>query len=93
MLVYPFHQIQEMAVSAPLKDGSSEEGPSKFESSPKETFSPSRSDLTSGEMSCLSWVVDSSGFLSPAGPALKEVLDLVDGVYIYNKPHQHVFKN
>lgn len=74
-----------MAVSAPLKDGPSEAGPSKFESSPKASLSPSRTDLTSGEMSCLSWVVDSSGFLSPAGPALKEVLDLVDGVYIYNK--------
>uniref|UniRef100_A0A3Q3WEZ5 Uncharacterized protein n=1 Tax=Mola mola TaxID=94237 RepID=A0A3Q3WEZ5_MOLML len=46
---------------------------------PTASLSPSRTDLTSGEMSCLSWVVDSSGFLSPAGPALKEVLDLVDG--------------
>jgi hypothetical protein len=25
-------------------------------------------------------VVDSSGFLSPTGPVLKEVMDMVDGV-------------
>ncbi|KAM6980794.1 v-myb avian myeloblastosis viral oncogene homolog-like 2b [Aplochiton taeniatus] len=34
---------------------------------------------TSGEMSSTSWVVDSSGFLSPTGPVLKEVMDMVDG--------------
>lgn len=44
--------------------------------SPKDSLSPK----TDGEMSCGSWVVDGSGFLSPTGPALKEVLDLVDGV-------------
>uniref|UniRef100_A0A8C3G7W9 V-myb avian myeloblastosis viral oncogene homolog-like 2b n=1 Tax=Cyclopterus lumpus TaxID=8103 RepID=A0A8C3G7W9_CYCLU len=33
-----------------------------------------------GEMNITSWVVDSSGFLSPTGPVLKEVLDMVDGV-------------
>uniref|UniRef100_A0A3P9IFQ5 V-myb avian myeloblastosis viral oncogene homolog-like 2b n=1 Tax=Oryzias latipes TaxID=8090 RepID=A0A3P9IFQ5_ORYLA len=43
--------------------------------SPKDSLSPK----TDGEMSCGSWVVDGSGFLSPTGPALKEVLDLVDG--------------
>uniref|UniRef100_A0A8C3AE90 V-myb avian myeloblastosis viral oncogene homolog-like 2b n=1 Tax=Cyclopterus lumpus TaxID=8103 RepID=A0A8C3AE90_CYCLU len=32
-----------------------------------------------GEMNITSWVVDSSGFLSPTGPVLKEVLDMVDG--------------
>lgn len=34
---------------------------------------------TSGEINSTSWVVDSSGFLSPTGPALKEVMDMVDG--------------
>lgn len=33
----------------------------------------------SGEINVTSWVVDGSGFLYPTGPALKEVMDLVDG--------------
>uniref|UniRef100_A0A672F8W4 V-myb avian myeloblastosis viral oncogene homolog-like 2b n=1 Tax=Salarias fasciatus TaxID=181472 RepID=A0A672F8W4_SALFA len=36
------------------------------------------SDAT-GDMNMTNWVVDSSGFLSPTGPAMKEVLDMVDG--------------
>uniref|UniRef100_A0A667Z2W0 V-myb avian myeloblastosis viral oncogene homolog-like 2b n=1 Tax=Myripristis murdjan TaxID=586833 RepID=A0A667Z2W0_9TELE len=32
-----------------------------------------------GEASSTGWVVDSSGFLSPSGPALKEVMDMVEG--------------
>ncbi|XP_073324780.1 v-myb avian myeloblastosis viral oncogene homolog-like 2b isoform X4 [Pagrus major] len=70
----------ETLVSAPVKVRPSEAGPSKAESSPKESLSPkTEADTTSGDMSCSSWVVDSSGFLSPNGPALKEVLDMVDG--------------
>uniref|UniRef100_UPI0037E87B18 v-myb avian myeloblastosis viral oncogene homolog-like 2b n=1 Tax=Semicossyphus pulcher TaxID=241346 RepID=UPI0037E87B18 len=57
----------------------SEAGPSKVESSPKNSLSPKNEADATGEMSCSSWVVDSSGFLSPSGPALKEVLDMVDG--------------
>uniref|UniRef100_A0A671Z467 V-myb avian myeloblastosis viral oncogene homolog-like 2b n=1 Tax=Sparus aurata TaxID=8175 RepID=A0A671Z467_SPAAU len=80
IVVYCFHQLQEALVSAPVKVRPSEAGPSKAESSPKESLSPkTETDSTSGDMSCSSWVVDSSGFLSPNGPALKEVLDLVDG--------------
>lgn len=83
MVVYYFHQLQEALVSAPVKVRPSEAGPSKAESSPKESLSPkTETDSTSGDMSCSSWVVDSSGFLSPNGPALKEVLDLVDGVSV-----------
>ncbi|CAN9512577.1 unnamed protein product [Ophioblennius macclurei] len=50
-------------------------------SSPKDGLSPDagmESDA-SGDMNITSWVVDSSGFLSPTGPLLKEVMDLVDG--------------
>ncbi|XP_008318775.1 v-myb avian myeloblastosis viral oncogene homolog-like 2b [Cynoglossus semilaevis] len=34
---------------------------------------------SSGELSSCSWGVDNSGFLSPAGSGLKEVLDMVEG--------------
>uniref|UniRef100_A0A672FE10 V-myb avian myeloblastosis viral oncogene homolog-like 2b n=1 Tax=Salarias fasciatus TaxID=181472 RepID=A0A672FE10_SALFA len=50
-------------------------------SSPKDSLSPNgdmESDAT-GDMNMTNWVVDSSGFLSPTGPAMKEVLDMVDG--------------
>ncbi|XP_068450575.1 v-myb avian myeloblastosis viral oncogene homolog-like 2b [Clinocottus analis] len=50
--------------------------PIEVASSPKDGSSP-KSDA--GEMNITSWVVDSSGFLSPTGPVLKEVLDMVDG--------------
>lgn len=58
-----------------------EEGTSKAFTPLKVSFSPgSETDSTFGETSLSSWVVDSSGFLSPAGPALKEMLDMVEGV-------------
>lgn len=83
--VHYFHQLHETPVAASVKVSPSEEGPSKTASSPKESLSPgTEADTTSGEMSSSSWVVDGSGFLSPAGPALKEVLDMVDGVCIPN---------
>lgn len=66
-----------------MKDGHSDAGPSTTTSSPKESLSPRNdTDSTTGEINSASWVVDSSGFLSPGGPVLKEVLDLVDGVCI-----------
>jgi len=46
----------------------------------KEVPSPKTEPDISAENSCTSWVVDSSGFLSPTGPVLKEVMELVDGV-------------
>uniref|UniRef100_A0A8C9ZBJ4 V-myb avian myeloblastosis viral oncogene homolog-like 2b n=1 Tax=Sander lucioperca TaxID=283035 RepID=A0A8C9ZBJ4_SANLU len=77
--VYIFHQLQETPVSAPIKVEPSEAGPSKAASSPKDSLSPKTEADITGEMNVTSWVVDSSGFLSPTGPALKEVLDMVDG--------------
>ncbi|XP_034388815.1 v-myb avian myeloblastosis viral oncogene homolog-like 2b [Cyclopterus lumpus] len=50
--------------------------PAEVASSPKDGSSPKSE---AGEMNITSWVVDSSGFLSPTGPVLKEVLDMVDG--------------
>lgn len=43
---------------------------------------------SSGELSSCSWGVDNSGFLSPAGSGLKEVLDMVEGVSLvwFNLP-------
>ncbi|XP_040926853.1 v-myb avian myeloblastosis viral oncogene homolog-like 2b isoform X2 [Betta splendens] len=57
----------------------SEVGPSKVVCSLKDSSSPKTETDSSGDASGTSWVVDSSGFLSPTGPALKEVLDMVDG--------------
>ncbi|XP_041811699.1 v-myb avian myeloblastosis viral oncogene homolog-like 2b isoform X2 [Chelmon rostratus] len=71
--------LQEPPVSASVKVGPPEAGPSKAVSSPKDSLSPKTEADSTGEMSCSSWTVDSSGFLSPTGPALKEVLDMVDG--------------
>ncbi|XP_033934995.1 v-myb avian myeloblastosis viral oncogene homolog-like 2b [Pseudochaenichthys georgianus] len=51
-------------------------GPAISPSSP--SLSPKSEAQSPGEIST-SWVVDSSGFLSPTGPVLKEVLDMVDG--------------
>lgn len=77
-----FLQLPETTVF-PMKDGHSDAGPSSTTSGPKEDLSPRNdTDSTPGEINSASWVVDSSGFLSPAGPVLKEVLDLVDGVCI-----------
>lgn len=67
-------QLQEVLASAAENTG--ETKPLNPAPSPKDSLSPK----TDGELSCGSWVVDGSGFLSPTGPALKEVLDLVDGV-------------
>ncbi|CAJ1051806.1 v-myb avian myeloblastosis viral oncogene homolog-like 2b [Xyrichtys novacula] len=69
----------ETSDSASVEAGPSEAGPSKAVSPPEDSSSLKTEADTSGEMNCSSWVVDSSGFLSPSGPALKEVLDMVDG--------------
>ncbi|XP_041837583.1 v-myb avian myeloblastosis viral oncogene homolog-like 2b isoform X2 [Melanotaenia boesemani] len=69
--------LQEMPVSS--KAGPSEAGPSKTVPSPRNDLSPNAEADPAGELNGTSWVVDSSGFLSPPGPVLKEVLDLVDG--------------
>lgn len=82
--VHVFHQLQEAPVSDSGKASPSEARPSKASRSPKDSLSPRTETDSSGDASCTSWVVDSSGFLSPTGPALKEVLDMVDGVNVPN---------
>ncbi|XP_056886921.1 v-myb avian myeloblastosis viral oncogene homolog-like 2b isoform X2 [Takifugu flavidus] len=70
----------ETIVVVPMKDRHSDAGPSTTTTYQKESLSPrTDTDPTTGELSSSNWVVDGSGFLSPAGPVLKEVLDLVDG--------------
>ncbi|XP_062250844.1 v-myb avian myeloblastosis viral oncogene homolog-like 2b [Platichthys flesus] len=75
--------MEDEEMSVPALDESStspsEAGPSKALLSPKGSCSIKSEADTSGEVTRSSWVVDSSGFLSPAGPGLKEVMDLVDG--------------
>lgn len=61
------------------KAGPSKAGPSKSVPSPSNSLSPKSEVDSTGGLNSTSWVVDSSGFLSPTGPALKEVLDMVDG--------------
>lgn len=81
-----FLQLPETPVVVPMKDRHSDAGSSSTTSAPKEGLSPRKdTDLSPGEINSASWVVDSSGFLSPAGPVLKEVLDLVDGVRIRSR--------
>ncbi|XP_013856052.1 myb-related protein B, partial [Austrofundulus limnaeus] len=67
-----------------LQDTSAVASPSEAElkksvSSQKNNLSPKTEVEGAGETSNTNWVVDSSGFLSPTGPVLKEVLDMVDG--------------
>lgn len=77
-----FLQLPETIVVVPTKDRHNDAGPSTTVTYSKESLSPrNETDSTTGEISSSNWVVDGSGFLSPAGPVLKEVLDLVDGVW------------
>ncbi|XP_068598934.1 v-myb avian myeloblastosis viral oncogene homolog-like 2b [Brachionichthys hirsutus] len=72
--------MQEPSDSASVKVEPGEPGPSRMATPPKGGLSPkTEPDTPTGETSCSGWAVDSSGFLSPTGPALKEVLDMVDG--------------
>ncbi|KAM9408423.1 v-myb avian myeloblastosis viral oncogene homolog-like 2b [Pholidichthys leucotaenia] len=66
--------LQESSDSA--KAGPSRPGPSKSVPSQSDSLSPK---TEAGSPGATNWVADGSGFLSPAGPALKEVLDMVDG--------------
>uniref|UniRef100_A0A4W6D4I6 V-myb avian myeloblastosis viral oncogene homolog-like 2b n=1 Tax=Lates calcarifer TaxID=8187 RepID=A0A4W6D4I6_LATCA len=79
--VFKSDELEELLapVSASVKCSPSKAGPSKAALSPKDSLSPKTETDTSGEINGTSWVVDSSGFLSPTGPGLKEVLDMVDG--------------
>lgn len=82
--MYFFHQPRETPMSA--KAGLSEPLTPKPVTSIKDSLSPKNEEDTTGDLNGTSWVVDSSGFLSPNGPALKEVLDMVDGVRLFYSP-------
>ncbi|XP_056461689.1 v-myb avian myeloblastosis viral oncogene homolog-like 2b [Gadus chalcogrammus] len=69
-IMTPTDQKCAQRIAAPSVD------PHPPSSSSKETLSPKMEPDASAETS---WVVDSSGFLSPTGPVLKEVMDMVDG--------------
>ncbi|KAM9859074.1 v-myb avian myeloblastosis viral oncogene homolog-like 2b [Aulostomus maculatus] len=62
-----------------IKMEPSEAGPSHAVPPLKDSLSPRTEADSQGDPNIISWVVDSTGFLSPTGPVLKEVLDLVDG--------------
>uniref|UniRef100_A0A8C6PAV4 MYB proto-onco like 2 n=1 Tax=Nothobranchius furzeri TaxID=105023 RepID=A0A8C6PAV4_NOTFU len=64
--------------SAPAKNSHEAES-SRAVSSLKDVSSPKTDVDSTGETNSSNWVVDSSGFLYPTGPVLKEVLDMVDG--------------
>uniref|UniRef100_A0A3Q4HNL7 V-myb avian myeloblastosis viral oncogene homolog-like 2b n=1 Tax=Neolamprologus brichardi TaxID=32507 RepID=A0A3Q4HNL7_NEOBR len=68
----PSVSLQETSAKA----GTSKAGPSKSVPSPSNSLSPKSEVDSTGALNSTSWVVDSSGFLSPTGPALKEVLDM-----------------
>ncbi|XP_037107525.1 v-myb avian myeloblastosis viral oncogene homolog-like 2b [Syngnathus acus] len=68
------HTSQEMSALSTV-NGDDEAGPSRAVTSPKDSLSPLSEAGSTGETQ---WVVDNAGFLSPTGPALKEVLDMVD---------------
>uniref|UniRef100_G3P9G8 V-myb avian myeloblastosis viral oncogene homolog-like 2b n=1 Tax=Gasterosteus aculeatus aculeatus TaxID=481459 RepID=G3P9G8_GASAC len=70
---------RETPAAIAVKAELDEEAPPKAARSLKEGSSPKSEADAAGEMTSTSWVVDSSGFLSPTGPVLKEVLELVDG--------------
>ncbi|CAL1608765.1 unnamed protein product [Knipowitschia caucasica] len=68
----------EVSGSAPMRVGSNKDSLSRTEAAAK--VNPmAKVDSDSGDANITSWVVDGSGFLSPTGPVLKEVLDMVDG--------------
>lgn len=80
-----FPRVQETPAAIAVKAELDEEAPPKAARSLKEGSSPKSEADAAGEMTSTSWVVDSSGFLSPTGPVLKEVLELVDGVSTSNR--------
>ncbi|XP_067097619.1 v-myb avian myeloblastosis viral oncogene homolog-like 2b [Osmerus mordax] len=72
--------LQETSDSAAVTDTPREAGSLRIFSpqQSKDGGGPKSDPDSTGEMNT-TWVVDSSGFLSPTGPALKEVMDMLDG--------------
>uniref|UniRef100_A0A6Q2ZHC2 V-myb avian myeloblastosis viral oncogene homolog-like 2b n=1 Tax=Esox lucius TaxID=8010 RepID=A0A6Q2ZHC2_ESOLU len=62
-----------------LHRGPIEAGSHKAVSPQQSKMPKSEPDTPGSELNTSGWVVDSAGFLSPNGPALKEVMDMVDG--------------
>ncbi|KAG7494787.1 myb-related protein B [Solea senegalensis] len=71
--------LPDTPVSATARATPSEAGLSKSALSLKDNSGIKTEADPSGEMNSTNWVVDTSGFLSPVGSGLKEVLDMVDG--------------
>ncbi|KAJ0023354.1 hypothetical protein NQD34_003253, partial [Periophthalmus magnuspinnatus] len=71
-------RFYELPISVPTRAGPSNDATTKADTSTKVNLTP-KVDSDTADMISTSWVVDSSGFLSPTGPALKEMLDMVDG--------------
>ncbi|CDQ83673.1 unnamed protein product [Oncorhynchus mykiss] len=71
--------LQENANTSTVRGGPKEAGFHKAVSPQQSKTPKSEPNTPGGELNTSSWVVDSSGFLSPNGPALKEVMEMVDG--------------
>ncbi|XP_029630531.1 v-myb avian myeloblastosis viral oncogene homolog-like 2b [Salmo trutta] len=71
--------LPENANTSTVRGGPKEAGSHKAVSPQQSKTPKSEPNTPGGELNTSSWVVDSSGFLSPNGPALKEVMEMVDG--------------
>eukprot|EP00063_Salmo_salar_P046974 XP_014021809.1 PREDICTED: myb-related protein B isoform X1 [Salmo salar] len=71
--------LQENTITSTVRGGPREAGSHKAVSPQQSKTPKSEPDTPGRELNTNSWVVDSSGFLSPNGPGLKEVMDMVDG--------------
>uniref|UniRef100_A0A4W5QTJ7 V-myb avian myeloblastosis viral oncogene homolog-like 2b n=1 Tax=Hucho hucho TaxID=62062 RepID=A0A4W5QTJ7_9TELE len=71
--------LQENASISTVRGGPKDAGSHKAVSPQQSKTPKSEPNTPGGELNTSSWVVDSSGFLSPNGPALKEVMEMVDG--------------
>lgn len=74
--------LQENTITSTVRGGPREAGSHKAVSPQQSKTPKSEPNTPGGELNTSSWVVDSSGFLSPNGPALKEVMEMVDGVRV-----------
>ncbi|KAJ7998536.1 hypothetical protein DPEC_G00205930 [Dallia pectoralis] len=71
--------LLENSCTSTVRGGPSEAASHKVDSPPPSKMPKMEPDTPGGELNTSGWVVDSAGFLSPNGPALKEVMDMVDG--------------
>ncbi|XP_028301742.1 v-myb avian myeloblastosis viral oncogene homolog-like 2b isoform X1 [Gouania willdenowi] len=75
----PEQSSYSLELSANDKADPSDAGHPSPAPSSRGSLSPGAEADATGQISSTSWVVDSSGFLAPTDPVLKEVLDMVDG--------------